>query len=780
MEKRDAETTSFAPLAAEQRGAGGKFRKQPSWRPPATPYARPPQNQEQRGRWLSKLVDPAFRLIAGGATLIFPSFFSKSQSVNALPSPSGRDDDSHTEVEQSASGDDVNFTWNNLESKATGVAGSSHVVDRSNSESEFNGHKQNQNADVSDPNGLSEIEQLMKDKRFSRDEINHLMEIIKSKAVDLPDVEQENKCLSTTVGDLRGSKVALEFSWKSAEEKQEDLNRAIGETSKIKERKYSSAISVDARKPANGLENSRSIEENHEDLDRVIWKSSTPLLQSKAQLQDDVGTSPVEIARAYMENRTSEVGFGTNSFVSKDEGTIPSSDELAVKPFIPSPVPKSSPCWPGALVQDQRGYITPQSQRGRFGLHNFPRTPYSRTIYSKTKSKLIQLQSNSDRRPNMMATPFQQAQTPFGQVNSRGNALNDGQGSVGPIRRLRHKVIAETPRGSDYFHTSFNSPQVENLSISEGLFSTPKTNLENGGKISSAKFQSVSSQPQSSEVSVPTAPAHSSLVARKILEHLERNPPTPKDKSAELRLATSWKKPLSSDLANIMPNKRNSPTQWGGFDSSEKSIQVHKSNPQESVNGVNVGINNNNSVSKMKVGTASTDGDYAGHSQDFRKLRDSQHLSAHEDVSNSKVLPNAAGSEVFSFQKKLPPQSSGTKPVLPSINIDKPNQRWTFSSDNSSGFTFPVSASSGVSSEPPTPSIMPSSSSIGLHQQNEGSSIPSYKFGSRGSTPALVFSFPSTSSVPTHDDVSDLKFNFGSDKTPRISFGSVGQGAICY
>lgn len=88
MEKRDSQTTSFASLASEQRGAGGKLRKPPSRRPLATPYARPPQNQEQRGRWLSKLVDPAFRLIAGGANLIFPSFFSKSPSVNALPFPS--------------------------------------------------------------------------------------------------------------------------------------------------------------------------------------------------------------------------------------------------------------------------------------------------------------------------------------------------------------------------------------------------------------------------------------------------------------------------------------------------------------------------------------------------------------------------------------------------------------------------------------------------------------------------------------------------------------------
>lgn len=55
-----------------------------------------------------------------------------------------------------------------MESKATGVAGSSHVVDRSNSDSDFNGLKQNQKVDVSDPNGLSELEQLMKDKKFSR------------------------------------------------------------------------------------------------------------------------------------------------------------------------------------------------------------------------------------------------------------------------------------------------------------------------------------------------------------------------------------------------------------------------------------------------------------------------------------------------------------------------------------------------------------------------------------------------------------------------------------
>lgn len=107
-----------------------------------------------------------------------------------------------------------------------------------------------------------------------------------------------------------------------------------------------------------------------------------------SQLQDDVGTSPVEIARAYMESRTVGVGFGSKSLISKDEGTLPRGNLLASKPFIPSPSPKSSTCWPGAVVQDQHGYMTPGSQTGQSGLHYFPRTPYSRAIYSKSKSKV--------------------------------------------------------------------------------------------------------------------------------------------------------------------------------------------------------------------------------------------------------------------------------------------------------------------------------------------------------------------------------------------------------
>jgi hypothetical protein len=72
-------------------GAGGKFRKPPRRRP-STPYARPSQivsntitkpEEPHDGGWLSKLVvNPARRLIAGGAARIIPSFFAKADEYD--------------------------------------------------------------------------------------------------------------------------------------------------------------------------------------------------------------------------------------------------------------------------------------------------------------------------------------------------------------------------------------------------------------------------------------------------------------------------------------------------------------------------------------------------------------------------------------------------------------------------------------------------------------------------------------------------------------------------
>lgn len=155
----------------------------------------------------------------------------------------------------------------------------------------------------------------------------------------------------------------------------------------------------------------------------------------------------------------------------------------------------------------------------------------------------------------------------------------------------------------------------------------------------------------------------------------------------------------------------------------------------------------------------------------------SQFWPLHKQFNGQDVMTRAtkaAGSELL---KKQPSQFSGTKPTLKSIFVNKPDPKRIISSDNGPGFTFPVSAP-GVLSEPPTPSIMPSFTSGG--QLKEGSPVPSYTFGTKGSHPRLDFSsFPSTSNASTHDEASDLKFNFGSEKA-RVSFKSVGKDAICY
>lgn len=130
-----------------------------------------------------------------------------------------------------------------------------------------------------------------------------------------------------------------------------------------------------------------------------------------------------------------------------------------------------------------------------------------------------------------------------------------------------------------------------------------------------------------------------------------------------------------------------------------------------------------------------------------------------------------------------PSPSLGTKPGFPSITINKPESKWAFSSDSGSAFTFPVSgASSGGLSEPPTPSIFPSTS-LGSSQTlllKPETAVPSYSFGSKKSSPALVFSFSSTNSDTIHTtDAPNIKFSFGSENHTRLSFGSVGKDAVC-
>ncbi|XP_022755142.1 nuclear pore complex protein NUP1-like isoform X2 [Durio zibethinus] len=572
---------------ATERGAGGKLRRNPPRRPLATPYARPQQNQSLRGRLLSKLVDPACRLIAGGATRIFPSLFSNPLTSDYLPMPEPQthinlDED----IEEHANGEDQTCSSIFGVSKTTGTGG---TTDGSKVASHFVENRKDHQVDFKD-DGLSEIEKLMKGKTFSRDEINHLIGIINARAVDVPKVDQESKDLTLSAGGAKEPIVAQNLM-RPTEEKQDDLNKAL-------------------------------------------WNLATPI--SKPTLLDETVPSPIEIAKAYMASQRLEVNLGSKSIISKDERPKMLGDDFASETFVQLPSSKPSACWPGSMVQDQCGYLTPQSQRGRLGLHNIPRTPYSRSIYSKSKSKLAHVQDEDNGFLNGSFSPLQHSQTPvYGQL--RSNIVYDGHGSVGPIRRIRHKGIAETPsKGSVYSHLSLNGPfPVGNSNVSKSLFPSIKKNLEQGGTRSSSVFQSVDGR-RSSEMRIPPVHPHSSQMARTILEHLERNPATPK-KSDKLKIDTSWKRSQSSD-ANAAISKGHNGLPYLGLDSSKSRDQINNrspaqwngdrhnsfsvASPESTIEAKNVNIT---TTSDLKVdNTVTMFGNNAGSSLDFGKTQDSQ------------------------------------------------------------------------------------------------------------------------------------------------------------
>ncbi|CAN1854911.1 Nuclear pore complex protein NUP1 [Linum perenne] len=768
-------------LAGEEgRGAGGKVRKLTARRATsATPYARPQPILAQRTRpWLSRL-----------ANLILPSFFSQSNDIPALPDSERRGEDEEVEEEddhgdsgnkteeENDRRDDRSFSFNHMVPGLIQLGGANEGTNEINSSPKVDRLGEQHEVDISDHDGLSEIEQLLRNKKFSRDEVNRLIGVIHSRAATSPNKEQEKQHFGIfECGD--GGSTFLGDSQRHSQEKQEILRQSVWGTSDM-EKTYPSSITQTVVNPTPWADNSR--------------KSYEGKCDDTSKVADDVGASPVQIAKAYMQKRTSEAGFGSEDAPVRDDGPSSCVDELALKPYLPSSSIRSSTCWPGATVRDQTQYATPVSQRGRVGLQSFHRTPYSRAIASKSKTKvsgipskyhqLLQLKGNNNKPPNMLSIPFQHSQpSTYGQFSSREKKLGTGEGSVGPIRRTRRQeAIDFSARRSPFLNQSMDSPKVENVDDSEGIFSAWKKDSKNGGM-------------PYSEVTVTTVPSHSSQIARKILEHLDRNPATPKEKSAELKLATSWKNPEYSNTTTLRPFEHNSLPQFGILDSSGKSNQVHQkksvhwgedrgksllTDAPESGNKA-TDLNSKSHTSSLTTGSnAVPQAAEPRPSLDFRHNKEFEVIKPNEDV---------AGSEVNLLRNKKPStHSTGTKPVLPSISIAKRNQKWAAASVSSgTGFTFQIPASSGMFSEPPTPS-MPCSYANGLHQpkSDAGLLIPTYSFGSNKDSPALVFSFPSTSSSSSGSPLlpeanSDLKFNFGSDKSPRVSFSSIGKDSICY
>ncbi|CAD6343032.1 unnamed protein product [Miscanthus lutarioriparius] len=171
-------------------GAGGKIRRRPPPRAASTPYERPPaaaaahrlaaaaaaaaaasassepagERGGGSGGWVSRLVDPASRLIAGGAARLFGSVFRKRLAPPPAPSPPlssppGKNNEPKQDLPDSTHVDSLPIPEGGMEKGKSIVA-------------------------TSDDKALSEVEHLLMRKTFTKVEFDRLTDLLRARTIE--------------------------------------------------------------------------------------------------------------------------------------------------------------------------------------------------------------------------------------------------------------------------------------------------------------------------------------------------------------------------------------------------------------------------------------------------------------------------------------------------------------------------------------------------------------------------------------------------------------------
>ncbi|CAN1298128.1 Nuclear pore complex protein NUP1 [Linum perenne] len=171
-------------------GGYGKFRKRPYRRRETTPYDRPIRNpglQSSNGGskgWLSKFVDPAQRLITSGAHKLFASVFRKR-----LPPPTQQ-----TQPPEPAEGEG-NQKQREALSKDKQVETVPLVSSRLLVSSQGGTSRIHDGPSSSNGSGVTDLESMLKQKKFTRHEIDRLTTLLQSRVVDLPIANEEKSAV---------------------------------------------------------------------------------------------------------------------------------------------------------------------------------------------------------------------------------------------------------------------------------------------------------------------------------------------------------------------------------------------------------------------------------------------------------------------------------------------------------------------------------------------------------------------------------------------------------
>ncbi|KAJ0249492.1 Nuclear pore complex protein NUP1 [Hirschfeldia incana] len=443
-------------------GTGGKFRKPTARRSQKTPYERPPTSvrgsgvgggREDRGGggWLSKLVDPAQRLITYSAHKLFASVFRKRLVSGETPLQSPE--------QQLPERDVIQETRVAHSERTPALSMKNDVVRIQETNASGNPGK----------DGFMDLENILKEKTFTRSEVDRLTALLRSKAADS----------STANGERRND--ASNLSHPPSHQR-------------------------DSAHPDNGSMNALV---------------STPLGSSRAL--DDGIASPAQLAKAYMGSRPSEVTpsmLGLRGQAVREDSVFQNRTPFPSKSSTVSLVPKLS----GQRPQEN-GFLTPRT-RGRSAVYSMARTPYSRP---QSTAKI--------------GSPFQSPPSTWEEslssgsrhgfqsgLKRRSSVLDNGIGSVGPVRRIRQK-------------SNLSSRSLA-LPASEGPVSV---RASGGQNITNTTKDSTEDIPGSSFNLVPS---RSKDTALKIFQQLEKMD-SPKEKSPSKLSPSMLRGPALKSLQNV-------------------------------------------------------------------------------------------------------------------------------------------------------------------------------------------------------------------------------------
>ncbi|XP_057471457.1 nuclear pore complex protein NUP1-like isoform X2 [Actinidia eriantha] len=455
-----ASTTASEGTAYE--GGGGKLRKGSYRRHQTTPYDRPPTTNPRGNRWLPKFVDPASKLVFATSRMFLSSvFLQKRLPPPSPPLPPEANQESRNKLREAGS------------NNPPGVQGP--VTD--------GGGNPTKSLDES---GITNLEQILKQKRLTRSEVDRLTELLQSKTADIPNGNEGKRNEQNFPQPVSPFGIQHEFASSPMQD--------------------------------NGMQS--NLENN-----RFHGYLRTPVVSSQV-LEKDVA-SPAELAKAYMSS-TSKVPpsmLGMHSQALREDANLLDNIPFPLKSAVMSAVSK-----PAVRVGiPENGFLIPSS-RGRSAIYYMARTPYSRVNPTAAQKGIV---SAHDVYGGPSASSSQHAWELNGQHGSgqlalkrTSSVLEDDFGSVTPYEaRVRVRDTAKIQKvGYGY------GCGMKRFCLDEPKHRTSKTVGESGDN----------SKPNTNYSPVPYK---STEMATRILQQLEML--APKEKSSEGKLVTAREKSAS-------------------------------------------------------------------------------------------------------------------------------------------------------------------------------------------------------------------------------------------